>query len=83
MNMQAMLQQAQRMQKDIQTRFAGKKVKLFIAHTNNLEMALAYKQTLEQTFNQPVEIVDELSISIAVHIGPGSLACGCTVVDNF
>ena len=68
------------LQKDILTRFAGKKVKLFIAHTNNLEMALAYKQTLEQTLNQPVEIVDELPVSIAVHIGSGSLACGCAVV---
>ena len=67
------------LKKDIQTRFEGKKVEVFIAHTNNLSLAQEYKKYLEQELNCNVEILDELAISIACHIGPGALACGCAV----
>ena len=67
------------LKKDIETRFAGKKIKVFMAYTQNLEQALDFKKTIEETLHLPVEIVDELSISIAVHIGPGALACGCAI----
>lgn len=70
------------LQKDIETRFVGKKVKVFIAHTNNLELAQEYKKTIENALNKPVEILDELSISIACHIGPGALACGCAIFND-
>ena len=45
-----------------------------MAHTNNLEKALEYKKEVEAVFPGLYVYLDELSMPIAVHIGPGSLA---------
>ncbi len=49
-----------------------------VAHTCNEEAAADLKRTLEELYpNWPVETAP-LSLSIACHIGPGSLALACT-----
>ena len=67
------------LKKDIETRFKDMQIKVFIAHTNILEEAEKFKEQLEKEINLPVEIIDELPLSIACHIGPGALGCGCSL----
>ena len=46
-----------------------------VAHTNNLNDAIKFKEEIIKEFpNVKFEFVDSLSLSVACHIGPGSLA---------
>ena len=64
---------------DIENRFGGIKpapggVVLEIAHTQNYEAALALKEELLAEYPGYDIHIDPLSLSVACHIGPGSLA---------
>lgn len=67
---------------DIQNRFGGLQkepgVWLQIAHTENLDAAIQLKQELQEIFPGYEIYLDHLSLSVACHIGPGSLAVACT-----
>ena len=68
---------------DIESRLGGisesDNMFLAIAHTNNPEGAEAFKAELQAMFPQYRDIyVDELSLSVACHIGPGSIAVAAT-----
>lgn len=67
---------------DMENRFGGiskdNKIWLQIAHTNNEEAAEALKAELHSEFPDYEIYVDHLSLSVACHIGPGSLAIACT-----
>lgn len=73
--------------KELETEFkaeyeAGKMV-LNIAHTQNYKEALKFKdEVLKEIENIKVRFVDQLSLSVSCHIGPGALAL-TTVIDNF
>lgn len=65
---------------DIEKRFGGKDAGnyyLQIAHTQNLESALSLKEELAAQYPGIEIYVDHLSLSVACHIGPGSLAIAC------
>ena len=68
---------------DIENRFGGFKhgesIYLMIAHSDNLEGALAFKEEVLAAFPEYTgQIqVDCLSLSVSCHIGPGSLAIAC------
>lgn len=65
---------------DIEKRFGGKDAGnyyLQIAHTQNLEAALSLKEELVAQYPGIEIYVDHLSLSVACHIGPGSLAIAC------
>lgn len=67
---------------DLTTRFkeyadAGE-MKIFIAHTDNIEEALKFKTEAEKALGLPVECIDPLSLSVSCHIGPGALAIACS-----
>ncbi|HAN58394.1 DegV family protein [Intestinibaculum porci] len=47
---------------------------LFVAYTEDKEQADDYIKEIEAAFNHPVNWVDPLSLSVACHIGPNSLA---------
>ncbi|MBS6397307.1 MAG: DegV family protein [Clostridiales bacterium] len=60
---------------DLENRFAGCRMQIAIAHTNNEEAALELKKEIEAEFpGYPEIITDELSLSVACHIGDGALA---------
>lgn len=60
---------------DLEKRFSGCKMRLAIAHTNNQAAAMEFKKEIEAEFPGFKEIlVDELSLSVACHIGDGALA---------
>ncbi len=71
------------MLKDVTERFGcpktGKGMKIMVAHTQNLEAALQFKQEIEEMFPECGDVyVDCLSLSVSCHIGPGALAIACT-----
>ena len=75
--------------KDIETRFANiksnQKITILLAHTcQNMDDFEQFKQEVKQEFDAtyPVAFDDPLPLSIACHIGPGSLAIACCVVDE-
>ena len=66
---------------DLENRFAGQQMRLDVAHTNNKEAALEFVKELEAEFpGYQVQRVDELSLSVACHIGDGCLAVACSRV---
>lgn len=68
--------------KDMEERFGdpeGKNTWIAVAHTNNEEAAMEFKKELEEMFPESGAIyVDNLSLSVSCHIGPGALAVACT-----
>lgn len=65
-------------EKDMKERFHGQKVHLQAAYTCSEEDALAWKQEIEARFPGYEVDMDKLSLSIACHIGPGSIAVAST-----
>ena len=65
-------------EKDITERFSGQKVHLQAAYTCSETEALAWKQEVESRFPEYEIDMDKLSLSVACHIGPGSIAVTCT-----
>lgn len=51
---------------------------LEIAHTNNDELAREFEEQVHALYPNTPIYTDRLSLSIACHIGPGSLALACT-----
>lgn len=66
---------------DIENRFGGMDkdgIYLQVAHTNNLDAATELVKELEEEFPGFPVYADHLSLSIACHLGPGTLAIACT-----
>ncbi len=68
---------------DIETRFGGdiNNMWIEIAHTENIEEAENFKaEIIKEWPEYPAEkiYIDHLSLSVACHIGPGSLAIACS-----
>lgn len=64
------------MKSDMEKRFANS-IHLQVAHSHNLDGALKFKEELAEYFPDMEIHVAELSLSVACHIGPGSLAIAC------
>lgn len=64
---------------DLENRFAGQPMRIDVAHTNNKEAAAEFAKELEAEFpGYQIQRTDELSLSVACHIGDGSLAVACS-----
>ena len=65
-------------EKDLKERFADPEAEntwLFVAHTQNDEMAAEFAKEIEEHYPKAKPVyAAPLSLSIACHIGPGSLA---------
>lgn len=56
------------------------KLTIGVAHTNCFEEAEKFAEELKAEFPDcELRFVDPLSLSVACHIGPGALACGCAI----
>lgn len=67
---------------DLENRFGNPgpdKVILQIAHSHNLEGALALKEEMSNQFPGYEIDLAELPMSISTHIGPGAVGVGCTM----
>ena len=69
------------MKKDMETRFPkfadAKTMRIFVAYTFNREPAEEFRNELQAVFPGYEIEVHPLSLSVACHIGPGSLAIAC------
>ncbi len=67
-------------EKDIEERFKGKEEDLILgmAYTGNEEDAAVWKAEIQEKFPQYELVSAPLSLSVACHIGSGSLAVTCT-----
>ena len=68
------------MKKDLVERFKDfyNEMQLYVAYTNCLEKAELFKQEIEKAIpNVEVTMMDSLSLSVACHIGSGSIAIAC------
>ncbi len=65
-------------EKDKNTRFAGKEVYMEAAYTCSLEEALVWKGQIEERFPGMEVQMDPLPLSISCHIGTGSMAVACS-----
>lgn len=64
---------------DLENRFAGQPMRIDVAYTNNKEAAQEFAKELGAEFPEhQVQRTDELSLSVACHIGDGSLAVACS-----
>lgn len=69
---------------DIETRFkdiyeAGR-LKIFAVHSQNLDEAKLLAEEIKETFPKAGDVyIDQLSLSVSCHIGPGALAIACTI----
>ena len=68
------------MERDIAQRFAGQELHLAAAYTCTDEEAKEWKGELEARFPGYEIHMDRLSLSVACHIGAGSMAVGCSRV---
>ena len=64
-------------EKDITERFKGEKLQIHSAYTCSEEEAQEWKQEIEARFPGYEIHIDKLSLSVACHIGPGSMAVAC------
>lgn len=53
-----------------------------VAHTENEEAALNFREEVRRNFPKGESYVDHLSLSVACHIGPGALAVTCTLRNH-
>ena len=72
---------------DLENRFGNdmNNVWIDIAHTDNMEEALKFKQEILEAFpgyNEDNIYIDHLSLSVSCHIGPGALAIAMTVKNK-
>ena len=72
---------------DLENRFGNdmNNVWIDIAHTENMEEALKFKQEILEAFpgyNEDNIYIDHLSLSVSCHIGPGALAIAMTVKNK-
>lgn len=65
-------------QKDMQERFGNRPVHLQAAYTCSEEEAQAWKREIQERFPGYEIEMDKLSLSVACHIGPGSIAIAIT-----
>ncbi len=69
---------------DIETRFkdiyeAGR-LKIFAVHSQNLDEAKLLAEEIKETFPKAGDVyIDQLSLSVSCHIGPGALAIACSI----
>ena len=66
------------MEKDLNGRFAGREVHLSGAYTCSDEEAMEWKREIEGRFPGYDVWMDKLSLSVACHIGAGSMAIACS-----
>lgn len=66
------------MEKDIKERFGGKEVHLEAAYTCSDEEAEGWKREIQKRFPGYEIVLNRLSLSVACHIGAGSMAIACS-----
>lgn len=67
---------------DLETRFADSRMHIDIAHTQNIGEAERFREELNEEFPGHDIYIDDLSLSVSCHIGPGALAVALSNVPK-
>jgi len=70
------------MEKNYKEQYDNKQYKLFIAYTRDNVPAEEFLKEVEETYPDIPVYVDNLSLSVSCHIGPGALALALTVEND-
>ena len=79
---QAVFKMFDALDKDIETRFAGKKVHIFAAYSGDPEMGKTWKSVVQDRYPDAEVRCDPLALCICVHTGPGAVGVGCAVYEE-
>ncbi len=62
---------------DLETRFAGKNVRVFAAYAGDGETGERWKERMTAYYGDRFVRIDPLALNISCHTGPGTIALGC------
>ena len=70
--------------KDVETRFKDLfdegRLRFAVVHSDNFEAAEEFEREVKEVLHTEDVYIDRLSLSVACHIGPGSIAVACSKV---
>ncbi len=67
---------------DLDTRFAGKKVRVFAAYSGDSTVGEDWKARMEDRYGERFVRMDTLALNICCHTGPGAVALGCAEFED-
>lgn len=67
---------------DLETRFAGKPVRVFAAYSGEDPVGEQWKMQMQEHYGQRFVRIDPLALNITCHTGPGAIALGCAVIEE-
>ena len=70
------------LEKDLKTRFAGRKVHIFAAYSGDRELGKTWKAVVQDRFPDGEVRCDPLALCICVHTGPCAVGVGCAVYEE-
>lgn len=66
---------------DLETRFAGKQVRVFAAYSGDDEVGSNWEAQMKAHYGEAFVRIDPLALNICCHTGPGAIALGCAEVE--
>lgn len=63
--------------RDLETRFAGKNVRVFAAYSGDPSVGERWRVQMEEHYGDQFVRMDPLALNICCHTGPGAIALGC------
>ena len=67
---------------DLETRFAGKTVRVFAAYSGDNSVGEQWKEQMQTHYGERFVRIDPLALNITCHTGPDAIALGCAVVEE-
>lgn len=67
---------------DLETRFAGKKVRVFAAYSGEASVGRDWEAQMREHYGSAFTRIDPLALNICCHTGPGAVALGCAEYEE-
>lgn len=67
---------------DLETRFAGKKVRVFAAYSGEASIGRDWEGQMRAHYGDAFTRIDPLALNICCHTGPGAVALGCAEYED-
>ena len=79
---QAMEKMFAALDQDLETRFAGKRVRVFAAYSGDPSVGAEWEVKMREHYGERFVRMDPLALNICCHTGPGAVALGCAVYEE-
>ena len=67
---------------DLETRFAGKNVRIFAAYSGDPSVGEDWKAKMEARYGERFVRIDHLALNVCCHTGPGTIGLACAEVEE-